>query len=275
MISRLVILFATTLLSVDLSAQQVSDVELRQQFARGARNEAVALEKIKALGLSPGKTQIFLAHHKFLVKDDAVIDRMFVELKALGIFEKILKDPTNLKAELPRLEEFYYELFESLAIKGYRRLDIEEVRIYLSFMSRMYNVIPAKLCRALVLGEVSGKKQEMAMMTYVFQKMTDREVESYLRNVRKAVLAEVRDFPSYRTVNESQRLNAKKAFEQILSQNFQDHPRSLEIINAAVDLPNASDADACEVLRLSFKSMLEMRGVVAEWQMRSFVEELQ
>jgi hypothetical protein len=107
------------------------------------------------------------------------------------------------------------------------------------------------------------------------QRMTDAELTVYLGLIRKATLAEVRDYPAVRQVSEAQRKLADESFEQIFFDEIKRHPRSNQLIAASTNLKLAADADACDLSLLTFKSILRMRGLVAEWQTRVFVESLQ
>jgi hypothetical protein len=230
---------------------------------------------MQAYGLASDKTKLLVNHYMVIVNESAVVNRLFEEVKSLGVIDRLLDNPRNVENEVSKLASFGYELFEAMSIKGLRRLDHNDLRHYLRLLNVMLEVLPPKLCRAVVLGDVSEQKAEAQFIIYAFSKMTNAEIESYLRIVRRAILAEVRDFPSVRSLTETQRDNAQKAFESAFFKRLDRHPRSNHIVAAFENMQNAPARDLCDANNEVILTMLDMTGILGEWQVKTFIESMQ
>jgi len=268
--------FSFTLM-FNVSAQGLSErsyQELKKGFAIGLRNESNVRSKISQLQLTPRKTTLLVNHYLTLTNDDDLVSRLFEEVVATGLIDRVVEDPTIANREKKNIESLGFELFESFALKGIKRLEYSEVRVYLLFIQTMLEVAPPKLCKAILLGDITGQRSETALAGFIFSKLSEAEVDSYLRLIRKAVFAEVKNFPGVRRVSEPQKKIAQDAFDRILLEELMKLPRAESLLIAATNLSGASDRDACELGLLSIGSILKMRGTVAEWQARVFLEDL-
>jgi hypothetical protein len=274
--SIFICVFSFTLM-FNVSAQGLSErsyQELKKGFAIGLRNESNARSKISLFQLTPRKTTLLVNHYMTLANDDDLVSRLFEEVVATGLMDRVVEDPTITNREKKNIESLGFELFESFALKGIKRLEYSDVRVYLLFVQTMLEVAPPKLCKAILLGDITGQRSETALAGFLFSKLSEAEVDSYLRIIRKAVFAEVKNFPGVRRVSEPQKKIAQDAFDRILFEELMKHPRAESLLIAATNLGGASDRDACELGLLSIGSILKMRGTVAEWQARVFLEDL-
>lgn len=249
--------------------------ELKSEFSKSLQDRQNALQRMRAYRLPSDKTDLIVNHYMSIVNDPAVVDRLFEEVKSLGVIDRLLEDPRSLKEETPKLASFGYELFETLAIRGLRRVEQEDQKQYLRALKAMLEVLPPKLCRAIMLGDVSGQQAESAALVSAFSRMKIPEIESYLRVVRKAILAEVRDFPGVRSLSDNQRKIAEQAFETAFFKRLARHLRSNQLIAAFENMESAPDKDLCDASKEVILTMLEMTGVVGEWQVRTFIESIQ
>jgi hypothetical protein len=264
-------------LTQGVSAQNISEQTYRQfkeDFTVGLRRGANYREKISKMRLSSDKEGILINHYVALTSDDALASRIFDEVRASGLVDRIIKDPSLAQTERQTISSLGYELFESLGNKGMKRLDSSDIRIYLNFIHMMFNVLPPTICKAALTGQITGEKGETALMVYLFRKMPSAEVDLFLRLIRKATFAEVRNFPSVKKVNESQRKLAEDAFGKLFIDELANHPIGDKLLIAAADLNRADESVACEVGRLTIGTILKMRGEVSEWQARLFLDNL-
>jgi hypothetical protein len=262
---------------LDLNAQPLSEQSYQKfmkDFVVGLRSESNARVKISALKLSPRKATLLLNHYLALANDDDLAAKLFYEVRATGLIDRIVRNPSSVESESQTMASLGYELFESYSVKGMKRLEYPDVRRYLESIQTMFEVVPPKLCKALLIGEISGQRQETALSAYLLNRMSDAEVESFLRLVRKATLAEVKNFPSVKGVSESQKKLAEDSFMRQFAEDLVKHPRAELLLRAAQNLGDASDRDACDFGRLTIGSILKMQGTVAEWQARAFLESL-
>ena len=254
---------------------QYSQDNFRKGFIRGLRNEDVIRGKVIPMRLGHEKTELAIQNYLLLVNDDAVANRVFDEFVATGLLRKYQRNLKSLLDDPERLQSIGNEIFDMLGVKGMRRLDYTDQRVYLEAIGGMYETMPPKMCRALIKGDLSGDNDTTALGIFIVRSMTVREAENYFRVYRKAALAEARNYPAIREVTESQRKIAEDAFSQVLLTNLASHPRSEKIATAMVDSDTASDRDLCESGSLIMKSLLGMTGAVAEWYTRSFIDSIQ
>jgi hypothetical protein len=249
--------------------------EFKRGFTKGLQDRKNALQKMRAYSLDDEKTNLLVNHYMSVVNDPAVVERLFEEVKSLGVIEQFLRNPKSAESEIQKVASLGYDLFDSLAVKGLQRLDNENQKQYLRSLYAMLNAVPPTLCRVLALGDISGQKDETAAALYAISKMTRAEVESYLRMIRRAIHAEVRDFPSIRSITENQKKSAEYAFEAAFVGRLHGNPKSNQIIATLLDMQNASPVDVCDTTKQIILAMLSMNGTLGEWKIKSFVESLQ
>ena len=88
--------FSFTLM-FNVSAQGLSErsyQELKKGFAIGLRNESNARSKISLFQLSPRKTTLLVNHYLSLANDDDLVSRLFEEVVATGLIDRVVEDPT-------------------------------------------------------------------------------------------------------------------------------------------------------------------------------------
>lgn len=249
--------------------------DFREGFIRGLRNEANIRKKITPFGLGDRKTDVLVRHYKALVNDDAVAKRIFDEFLATGMLNDFRNNPRLNREDTERIESLGYALFEMLGVKGLRRLDYEDQRIYLVAIQKMYGVMPPKMCKALMMGDLSSHKDMTAFGVFMIKGMSLAETDNYLRVYRKAAIAEARNYPSVRTLTLNQQEIAEDTFAKVLVENLGKHPRGERLAQAMIEFTSATDQEVCETAELVMKSMLGMSGVVAEWYVRSFIDSVQ
>ena len=276
----LIILIGLTLQFTHISsygenAQDRSLDEVRKGFITGLRGEQNIRKKINLMGLDQSKTEILVRHYRTLVDDDAIANRIFNEFLATGMFNDFKNDPRQILEDTDRIESLGYALFEMLGVKGLRRLDYQDQRIYLVAIQKMYGVMPPKMCKALIMGDFSNHKDMTAFGVFMIKSMSLAETDNYLRVYRKAAIAEARNYPSVRTLTQNQQEIAEDAFAKVLVENLGKHPRGERLAQAMIEFTSATDQEVCESGELVMKSMLGMSGVVAEWYVRSFIDSVQ
>jgi len=249
--------------------------EFRDGFIAGLRSERNIRDKILPFRLGAEKTEVVVRNMLIVVNDDAVANRIFEEFVASGMMKKFETNPRSLLANSELLQSLGNELFLMLGMKGLRRLDYQDLRIYLSVVGLIFDSMPPRVCRVLFTGDFSGEKERNVLGMLHIRSMSLKDTERFFAVYRRAALAEARDFPSVRKINESQRKIAEEAFGQIVLETLSSHPRGEWIATAFVNPNDASDKDLCEAGQVMINSLLAMKGIAAEWQTRVFIESIQ
>lgn len=249
--------------------------EIKKEFTKALQNRNNATQRLRGYGLPDDKTSLLVNHYMAVMADQSVSDRLFEEFLSFGVIDRVMSNPRSVSREMEATATFAYDLLESLSMKGLRRLDHEDQRQFIRVLNVLIEVLPPKLCRALILGDIQGMQAESALVAYAFSRMSSNEIEMYLRVVRKAVHAETRDFPGVKSVSETQRRSAEKAFELAFLNRMERHPRSIQLLTALDDAGNAPDKDLCDANNQVLLTLLDMTGSLGEWQTRVFVESMQ
>lgn len=274
----LIALSFSVLVSADSIHAQLptySKSELRKEFFRGLRNERALRTKVAELGLGKEKTEVMLNYYSSLVRDEAVANRIFEEVAATGIFDELERNPSAVLNDPKRAELLGYALFEMLGVRGMRRLDYQDLRVYLRSVGVLFDSLPPRVCKALIVGEISDHRELEAASSFLMKRMTLQELDSYLRVYRRAVVAEVRDFPAARELNANQKRIADEALMAAFMKRLNNHSRGARLALALADQSKASDSDFCEAGQVMITTLLDMSGAVAEWAARGFVDSIQ
>ena len=257
---------------------QTSDLkrnqEIKAAFTSGIRSEQLFTQKLQKFGLTAKKNEILLHHYRSIVRDQEVIDRIYQEVVSLGVIDRALKSPQAVLSDTKALESIGSELFTTLSIKGLRRLEFRDQRVFVEVVSRIFNAVPARTCKQLLVNNVSPT-QQAELEIVIYRDLSDSEMDNYLNVLRRGLFAEVKNFPNVKTTTETQRITAEKALGESFLRNISSHPRSSQLGRAIVDLHAATDNDACDTGRILVRSLLDMKGLAAEWQTRVFIESSQ
>jgi len=270
----LFVLTITTTLLIPVSARGDGGdrAELRRGFEIGLRHEPSIRQKLAQLGFTGEKLEILVTHQLLLFSQQQVVDRIFQEAESAGI----LNTARNPSAEdLASAQDFGLQLFNTLSMRGFRRLEHEDLKVVLRQTVKFLDDLPLRACSAIASGGVTTSQQEAALISLSLLVMSVGELENYLRVVRSAVFAEVRQYPSIKTVSEPQRKIAEAAYLNALEARITARSDAEEIWLAIAQPTNVSADVQCELEKLSALAVLDMQGVVAEWQARIYLELMQ
>ena len=225
-----------------------------------------------------------LSSHTLAAMPKEVIREHLVEVyKSRDVSKFIVKELRQ--AGLDKLEEqdmkiyarkFGAELFLSLAMKGMARLSPEDMRVFLSFMNTWLHHASVEDCKwMMAIGATSSASEAAKIEMKYYGKFKQEELRSYFRFLRKAMFAELNNFPSARNLNQDQIKIADDAFQLILERKIKQESVRIETLKAMSDMNNSSAKDVCDSGKLIFSSVLDMKGFAGDLMTTKFILSIQ
>lgn len=200
-------------------------------------------------------------HLSALYRSDEVIKALVAEMRHAGID----KDDDVLNGNALQVgRRFGAELFQSWAIKGLARLPAADQRQFYAFILKWMHVASANDCKRLMFSDEQSALDNGRLEMKYYPRMAQGELETYFALLRKAVLAELRDFPSAKTLNREQLEIADKAFEARLEELIQRDDLSVETLLAMAEPSRADAPAACDAGKLIFRTLLDMKGFAGD-----------
>jgi hypothetical protein len=159
--------------------------------------------------------------------------------------------------------KFGGELFFSLAMKGMARLPPEDQRFFLSFLNTWLHQASVNDCKWMMTDAQTSSASEAAKieMKY-YEKFRKDELRSYFGFLRRAMFAEINNFPAARSINQDQAKIADDAFRIILERKIKQGSVRAETLRAISDMNNSSAKDVCDAGKLIYSTVLDMKGFV-------------
>lgn len=233
------------------------EAKLKKAVASPAFVEAV-LDHYKLQGTTRAAMR---THLSSLYRNDEVIKALVAEMRHAGID----KDDDVLNGNALQVgRRFGAELFQSWAIKGLARLPAADQRQFYVFILKWMNVASADDCKRLMFSDEQSALDSGRLEMKYYPRMAQAELETYFGLMRKAVLAELRDFPSVRTLNREQLEIADKAFEARLEERVRRGDMPVETLLAMIEPSKADAPAACEAGKLIFRTLLDMKGFAGD-----------
>lgn len=200
-------------------------------------------------------------HLSALYRSDEVIKALVAEMRHAGID----KDDDVLNGNALQVgRRFGAELFQSWAIKGLARLPAADQRQFYAFILKWMNVASADDCKRLMFSDEQSALDNGRLEMKYYPRMAQGELETYFALLRKAVLAELRDFPSAKTLNREQLEIADKAFEARLEELIRRNDLPVETLLAMAEPSKADAPAACDAGKLIFRTLLDMKGFAGD-----------
>lgn len=172
--------------------------------------------------------------------------------------------------------KFGAELFLSLAMKGMARLPPDEQRAFLSFMNTWLHHASVEDCKWMMTVGASSSASEAAKIEMKYYgKFKQEELRSYFRFLRKAMFAELNNFPYARNINQNQAKIADDAFQVTIERKIKQEPVRIETLKAMSDMNNSAPKDVCDAGKLIFSSVLDMKGFAGDLMTTKFILSIQ
>lgn len=224
-----------------------------------------ALDQYKFQGPSRAAMR---THFVELYRSDEVVKALVTEMRNLGIdnhAELYGDNPVKFGRKLGA------ELMQSWAIKGIARLPASDHRNFYRYLLRWMTIATPEDCKQVMFAQDKSAMDSGRLEMKYFARMSQAELEAYLALMRKAIFAELRDFPSTRSLNGEQLQIADKAFQAKFEDALKNDKASLDVLMAMTDPENAPPQAACSAGKLILRTMLDMKGHAGEWMMLKMV----
>lgn len=240
------------------------EAKLRSVVASDEFVEA-ALDHYKFQG--PARTAM-RTHLVELYRSEEVIKALLTELRNTGVEAR----PDLYGSGAYKFgRQFGAELIQSWAMKGMARLPASDQREYFRYVLHWMTVATPADCKQMMYSEGKSALDGGRLESKYFARIPQGELESYLALVRKAIFAQLRDFPVEKTLNGEQLKIAEMAFAASLEQTFRSENVGMEVLTAMADLKSAAPQTACEAGKLIFKALLNTQGLAGDWVLLKMV----
>ncbi|MBV2147501.1 hypothetical protein KRZ98_04270 [Sphingobium sp. AS12] len=159
-----------------------------------------------------------------------------------------------------------------LMFSGLSRLSDTDVRAFVSYMAAIPTKANAKECKAIFSQNNNDPMAEFRAVAA----SGSQALSSYLALMRKAIDAELADYPVKVAVSDNQKKLSDKAVEDAFAREFKGlKPSEVERVSKALsNFEAASDEDACDAYYLVFKVTSGLDGLPGDWYRRAFINSL-
>jgi len=156
------------------------------------------------------------------------------------------------------------------------RLPPDEQRAFLSFMNTWLHHASVDDCKWMMAVGASSSASEAAKIEMKYYgKFKQEELRSYFRFLRKAMFAELNNFPSARNINQDQAKIADDAFQVIFERKIKQQSVRVETLKAMSDMSNSAAKDVCDAGKLILSSVLDLKGFAGDLMTTKFILSIQ
>lgn len=238
------------------------------------RDEVWINKTVDSYGFTSDLKKVMKEHVYEIYRKDDVIKYFVKEMSNAGLLNEKNYDKNKNATSLGL--EFGLTVVDAAVTKGMSRLNADDQKRYIEFMYLLTSIATPRECKLMITANQQKltSTEESFLMQRAMRRMKSDDLRSYLKLSRKALFSEINQTPLIREATLSEKEFGEKAFAVVLEKNLLAHKDSYKLATAMMDLDKATDVDACESIKLIFKSMLETKGLPGEWQIKTFVNQL-
>lgn len=241
-------------------AQAFDEARFKTEVTKVLKSDEMVTIALRNFDLPPSHYDVYRDHMTKLWGNDAIVDAIVDEVVAI-------LPALNLENAAQAHDfgmNYSTAWFQEKAIKGLQRLDSDKIRVYFRAAQGLFENSPPALCRAAVFDELTPHDSIRMEVGYMVTRPPS-VVRSYLGTMREALLAEINNYPSVKTVGPSQRKILDQVFGQRLADALDAHTNGEEMW-AGLDAPNAlSDQALCDLTAIMMKIAADEPGEVGDW----------
>jgi len=265
MFKRIFSLVALSFLTLQAIAQS-NWQDLERYIQRLYQEPAFVESTLDSYRLTGHPREVLREHLIEVYKNPEITKAIVAELKQMSFDRNAT--PEQLREAGRR---FGSEYFLSKAMSGMNRVSTTDQRAFILFLIKWMNHASAVDCKKLVVGDSnSGLDDQLLEMKY-YSRFTKPELEQYFAIVRRAMLAEIRNFPQARTFNSEQIRMADQLLESKLEEKIMAQSRNVGLLEAMIDMERASPKDACDAGKLIFATVYDLRGFTGDLAVNKFI----
>lgn len=265
MIKKILTLLAVSIFTLQ-SVAQTNWQELEHYLQRLYQDPAFVERTLDSYRLTGHSREVLREHFIEVFKNPEITEAIIAELKEMRFDRNA--SPEQLR-EAGR--QFGSEYFLSKALSGMNRLSIADQRAFILYLIKWMNHASAVDCKKLLVGTAQSGLEEQSLEMKYHNSFTKAELQQYFGIVRRAMLAEIRNFPLSRTFNREQIRMADQLLESKLEENMMAQSRNVGLMAAIDDMEQALPKDACDAGKLILATVYDLRGFVGDLAVNKFI----
>lgn len=257
----MVLILSASLMSFPVFSAQVNNVDvLTERICKAFQTSSERYIK-NEYEYSPQVFEEIKRNGEFLLTNKVFVRYLLEQYDQVGLLDKS-KSPEEF---LPIISNFSTDLIQKLFQLGIRRLEINDQRAFFRYRKIWLDSLDIRDCDSMLDGSASKAVQRKVAINQ-FEKLTNDELKDYFRIFRKAVFAEINDFPVVPSLTQEQ----KKYVEMALSSAMQKELKALKpderqvMVNSLMSKIQAN-RPSCELIRLTYSSALSLSGPTSVW----------
>ncbi|WP_299230834.1 hypothetical protein [uncultured Halomonas sp.] len=248
-------------------AHAFDEARFQAELTRILQSDEMVTTALRNFDLPPSHYDVYHDHMTKLWGNDAVVGTFMEEMIAI-------LPALNLENSAQAREfgmNYSAAWFQEMAMKGLMRLNSNKIRTHLKVAQGLFENSPPELCRAAVFDELTAPQSIRLEVGYLVTRPPS-EVRSYLGTLREALLAEINDYPTVKTVGPSQRQILDQVFGQRLADALDAHPNGDELWVGLDDLNAVSDQALCDLTAITMQIAADEPGEVGDWMVRYMLQ---
>lgn len=267
---KISLLLISAFISFCLNAQTTDWKKVQDELKTTVRNPEFVkkiLDSKKLIGMS---RRVIQEHYTEIYKSDEALDYLVNEIRSAGL------EKSSSKNAFEEGRKFGSELFLALAIKGMSRLSPLEQRRFISYIGQWMNFASPEDCKFLLISGSSATALESAdiEMKY-YNKFKEEELRNYFYTLRLAMLAELKNYPYARVLNQNQIKIADDALQIELEKKIKNKNIPTSVLLAFQDMNTSSAKDTCEAGKIVVNSILDLKGFAGDLVVSKYILSIQ
>ena len=215
---------------------------------------------------SDTKRQLLKEHLKLLFSNDALVENFWFELKSL-IGRPISNNPDDINFIVKNSTLVAMAYIENLSTKGMLRLSADERREYFIQTYEVTKFMDDKNCAAFQFGtEFIDPLIIKDIVAKYYNSLSDAEMRHKLAVVRKAVFAEINNYPLPKIITPNDLYLADQAMILAMD-NWAAKSSKAQVQNFALVITNPaaySYHDQCQAAKTFLEIIIDMEGTYAD-----------
>lgn len=241
-------------------------IELKAMLTKQYRDRAFIRTIFSRMNLSDHGLASVVEHAMILYADDRYLDRLASELyEARGGFSGDAGDGAIGMS-------IGQALNVKLTLNGLSRLSDKDIKNYLSYTIKVFASASDAECKAIATGKDEFGRIELKLL----QGLGSDDFAGYLALSRRAITAELQDFPLKIIPSKVESEAGQKSLENYLVSEIEKLPKSEQerLSSAIAALEEANEKDNCDGNYIILKSLYDLGGMPGNWKRREFVNSL-
>ena len=231
--------------------------------AKSSRFDSLVKKNLETNGWPTASIELHFKYQTEVVKNISVLEKICMDSSHIILNNQVLMAKINRETKqnegisetaIKMLSQGVTKYFAS----GVNRLPFNELAPYFDFTYSIFNQMPQQLCRQLWSGRLN---QDMNKFLLSIQGHLPIQTQAnYLNLAKKAIFAEINNFPSISVIDNSEVGEIEQKFGDYLTEYSlkYDNPYKLALI--LNNLAQGTDKEYCDVGKLYYGALFSMPG---------------